>query len=198
MTQQIDRSKLRENFKKLRQDLSHQKRCLFNQQIQNNLLKTKIFQKSINIAFYIPTHNEVDVLPLVEIAWQQKKNCYFPILQETENNQKTGFLLFGLCNQHTLLRKNKYGISEPTLNTPQIEANKLDLVIVPVVGFDKNNNRLGFGSGYYDRTFAFKKQLLQSTKPYLIGVAYDFQRFENLPTKDWDVKMDLIITNCES
>lgn len=194
---QISRESLRKKLIELRRQLAIKERSLLNKKILSNFIQTPIFQQSKNIAFYIPMRGEVDILPVIEFALKKGKNCYLPILQEqeTENNKKSGYLLFGLCNQHTPLQKNKYGISEPVSSTPQIAASELDLAIIPIVGFDLANNRLGFGAGYYDRTFAFKNNVKTPIKPYLIGVAYELQKVEILPVADWDVKMDLIITN---
>ena len=71
------------------------------------------------------------------------------------------------------------------------------MIFLPVVAFDINGNRLGRGAGYYDRTLAFvNEQIEQGThiKPCLIGLAYEFQKIEQIITDKWDVALDIIVT----
>ena len=103
-------------------------------------------------------------------------------------------MLFLLHEKDDPLIKNRFGILEPLFDAKKIlKPEELDLVIAPLVGFDENANRLGLGGGYYDQTFAFKKQQRQN-KPYLIGIAYEMQKLASLAVMDWDVPMDMIIT----
>jgi len=102
-------------------------------------------------------------------------------------------MLFIKYEEGEQLIKNRLGILEPIFDAKKIiYPQKIDLVIVPLVGFDENANRLGNGGGYYDRTFIFKKQ--QPNKPYLIGIGYECQKIPSLDIKDWDVPMDMIVT----
>ncbi|MBT6938524.1 MAG: 5-formyltetrahydrofolate cyclo-ligase [Candidatus Marinimicrobia bacterium] len=89
-------------------------------------------------------------------------------------------------------RKNQYGILEP-ISDDIISAEQLDILFMPLVGFDKNKNRIGMGGGYYDRTLAFKNQKTVKN-PKLYGLAFDCQQVEKLETQDWDVPLDAIIT----
>ena len=89
---------------------------------------------------------------------------------------------------------SKYKIPEPKIISNKVIApEKLDLVIVPSLGFNHQNFRLGRGGGYYDHAFEFKKHN-QQIKPYLLGIGYEFQRLE-FTIKSWDIPMDKIITN---
>ena len=74
---------------------------------------------------------------------------------------------------------------------PLIEAkpiHQLDLIFLPVVAFDLSLTRLGYGAGYYDKTLA-------DCHPYLIGVAYEWQKQASIPTEPWDIKLDMVITD---
>lgn len=100
---------------------------------------------------------------------------------------------FAAYQAHTQLKLNRYGIAEPD-NLDFLPAAALDLVIVPLLGFDKHGQRLGSGAGHYDRTFAFLNNLVKPSKPVLIGLAYELQAVTTLPAASWDVRLDHIIT----
>ena len=89
--------------------------------------------------------------------------------------------------------KNRFGIKEP-ISTDIINADQLDILFMPLVGFDKDKNRIGMGGGFYDRTLAFKKQQKMAKNPKLIGLAFDCQQVEQLEVQEWDVPLDVIIT----
>lgn len=158
--------------------------------IIKKILRTKIFKQSKNIGFYLATNNEVDLKELIFAANIQKKNCYLPIAHSGKKN----ILIFIKYCCGDILIKNKWGIFEPIYNKSKtIEISALDLVIVPLVAFNNKNYRLGMGKGFYDQTFAHKIKNPEA-KPFLLGVAYDFQYTKFEPNK-WDVPMQKIITN---
>ena len=70
----------------------------------------------------------------------------------------------------------------------------LDLVLAPLVVFDPQRNRIGMGGGYYDRSFEFRKQA-QRDAPILIGVAHELQKVDQLIAEDWDVRLDMVVTD---
>ena len=83
--------------------------------------------------------------------------------------------------------KNKYGIDEP-IDKQEINKEFLDLMIVPLVGYDANCYRLGYGGGYYDR-------YLKDFNAPTIGLAYSFQYIEHYQSEDFDIPLDDIITD---
>ena len=98
-------------------------------------------------------------------------------------------------NPDDTLTPNRFGILEPTLEGNRlIPARNLDLVLVPLVAFDRTGKRLGMGKGYYDQTFAFLKQENTRKMPHLIGLAYGFQEIADLPMDDWDIPLYGIAT----
>ena len=108
------------------------------------------------------------------------KEIFLPIV---ENNFK---LKFSRVRKNTKLIKNKYGIYEP-FGTKKCSINELDLIFLPSVAVDKYHNRLGSGSGYYDRN------LRDIKNTYLIALAYDFQVMPEIPVENHDIKCDDII-----
>ena len=100
-----------------------------------------------------------------------------------------GELLRIVTYDKTCLKSGAYNIMEPDVDS-YFPVEKIELIIVPGVAFDKQKNRLGRGKGYYDR-------LLSNTNALKIGICYDFQLVEEIPTNPHDIKMDMIITpNC--
>lgn len=92
------------------------------------------------------------------------------------------------------LTKNRYGIPEPLDGAP-CAAEELDCVLMPLVAFSVNGARLGMGGGYYDRTFAFRRDPQAQASPQLVGIAYGLQQADSLPVEPWDVPLDAVITD---
>ena len=91
---------------------------------------------------------------------------------------------------------NRYNILEPELkNAELIAAENLDLVLVPLVAFDLSGNRLGMGAGFYDTTFSFLNNIKRPSKPYLLGLAYEWQKLATLEKENWDITLDAVITD---
>lgn len=97
------------------------------------------------------------------------------------------------------LVQNRYGIPEPDLSPESLLAPQdMDAVLVPLTAFDARGARLGTGGGYYDRSFAFLRDMPRPARPRLIGVGYDFQEAPELAAEPWDVPMDLIVTDART
>lgn len=90
-------------------------------------------------------------------------------------------------------RRNRLGIDEPESST-MINAKWLDIVFLPLVGFDMHGVRLGMGGGYYDRAFAFRRWRKAWHAPRLIGLAYSFQQIAELTATAHDVRLDAVVT----
>lgn len=87
---------------------------------------------------------------------------------------------------------NRFGIPEP-VQSRRHPPGILDLVVVPLVGFDAKCNRMGMGGGFYDRCFAHRLAR-QHSGPRLVGLAFDCQQVDELPVEPWDVPLDAIVT----
>lgn len=90
-------------------------------------------------------------------------------------------------------RLGAYDIPEAT-HVEVLAPSRLDVVFVPLLGFDARLARLGQGGGYYDSTFHFRRHRLNWRKPLLVGVAFDEQQLDALPVEPWDLRLDLVIT----
>jgi 5-formyltetrahydrofolate cyclo-ligase len=151
------------------------------------------FIASQHIAGYWPMQGEISPLPILEQALLVKKKWYLPIIKPLKEKS----LLFVEYRKDDLLTINRFGVLEPLLKKEAIfPAAKLDLVLVPLVAFDRFGQRLGMGKGYYDYTFAFLRKNTSPTlkKPYLLGLAYDLQETETIPQEGWDIPLNGILT----
>jgi 5-formyltetrahydrofolate cyclo-ligase len=96
------------------------------------------------------------------------------------------------------LHANRHGIPEPEVSPADTLApDALDVVLVPLLAFDRHGHRLGSGAGYYDRSFAFLATQARPARPLLVGVGYGFQQVERLPAQPWDVPLDYVATDAE-
>ena len=96
------------------------------------------------------------------------------------------------------IRSNRYGIPEPDSDPAHLlPPQQLDVVLVPLLAFDRAGNRLGMGAGYYDRTFAFLRGAPRPAQPVLVGIGYHFQEVDALAPQPWDVALDFVATERE-
>lgn len=124
---------------------------------------------------------------IIDAVWKAGKICYLPVL----TSDKT--LHFARYQRDDELQINQYHIPEPVGRQHFIPAEKLDLVLTPLVAFDRVGNRIGTGGGYYDRTFAFlfnKPEIV----PYMLGVAYQLQECNEIQPEPWDIKLNGVLT----
>ena len=147
-----------------------------------NLLKKIINLKNKIIGGYYPVNYEIDDLYILEELEKKKITIALPSIKK---NYKMNFIKCSLKNPFLI---NQYGIPEPSFGKVVYP----DILLVPLVAFDKKLNRLGYGAGYYDRLI---KSLKKKKKIITIGLAFDFQMFYSIPTSQYDQKLDYIITN---
>ncbi len=146
-------------------------------------IKHKFNKRKIIIGGYYPSDFEVNIMSFLKEASDKDYKLTLPVIE------KKNLMNFKLWKFHEVLKVNKYGIPEPNLFKKKMVP---DLILVPLVAFDKNCNRLGYGAGFYDR---YLKKILRIKKNFsCIGVAYDFQRYNKIPINKFDHKLDNIFT----
>jgi 5-formyltetrahydrofolate cyclo-ligase len=138
------------------------------------------------IALYASLPEELDTAPLIELARRRGCRLYLPRIE-----RRTGRMRFVSMGRQQSF--NHLGIAEP-IGGEVLGARWLDLVFLPLVGFDARGMRLGMGGGYYDRTFAFRRTRRVWKRPLLVGFAYDLQRVPHLESAPHDVLLDAIVT----
>lgn len=169
------------NKSDLRKQMLIKRRNIFNKKelstiIVNKIINLDIYKESRVVALYNSLKDEVETRDL--IIKSQDKTLLLPKII----NDKIEFIKI---NNNTKYKKSSFGVMEP-IGT--IYNGPIDIIIVPGVAFDRNLNRLGFGKGYYDKYLSHKDI-------YKIGICFNEQLLDTLPTDSFDIKMDLIITN---
>ncbi len=149
-----------------------------------SLLKKLFINKPAYLSFYYPSNYEVNTLNLLNLI-KRKKNIKL-LLPVIKPNSQMKFIRWDHLD---LLKVNKYGILEPAIRKKSLIPNA---VLVPLLAYDKNNYRLGYGKGYYDR---FLNRYLKLNKNIItIGVAFSFQKYNKLPISKFDARLDYILT----
>ncbi len=151
-------------------------------------LRAGMLLRARRIGFYLPQHGEFDVTPLLNQALWMGRECTLPVLPS-----RGRVMRFGRWQSGTRMQPNRYGIPEPIDARPR-PARQLDVLLMPLVGFDSAGHRLGMGGGFYDATLAFMRHRRHWRKPRLIGVAFECQKVEALPHDPWDMPLDAVLT----
>ncbi len=192
MTETTKRQQLRAELRARRQRLPAGQRIVAAEQLLNTLEQLPEFLVSENIAGYWATAGELSLHSAVARLLAREQHYYLPRLT---NNR--GELRFAPWKLGAALEPNRYGIPEPAAAAFDVAPDTLDLVLLPLLAFDRHGHRLGTGGGYYDRSFAFLAQLTRPSKPLLVGIGYSFQELPDLPRAHWDIPLDFIATEQE-
>ena len=174
------KSELRKKILKVRKKFNTKNIQIDFNHITKILKKEKITNKIIG--GYYPVNFELDDLALLRKFKKNKFNISLPIIK---NNFQMDFYSWSFSEP---LKINKYGIPEP-------EAKNIvypDVLLIPLVAFDKNLNRLGYGGGYYDRLI---EKLSKKKNIIKIGLAFSIQEIDKVPINMYDQKLDYIVTN---
>lgn len=151
--------------------------------IREKLFSLECVKKANAVCIFLSAFNEPDTITIVKRLWDRKCKVIVPV-----SDMETNTLLLSYIDSAEDLHKGAYGILEPAV-VKKID-DKIDVIIVPGLAFDRKGGRIGFGKGYYDR-------LLKNEKAVKIGLCYDFQLFGDIPKEAHDVSMNYIITEKE-
>ena len=176
----MPKSKLRKKIIKKGEKINKNNIQINSEKIISLLKKEKIYKKKIG--GYFPVNFEVDDLELLKKFEKKKFKISLPVIKK---NFQMNFYKWSFSEPLTV---NKYGIPEPQTKYLIYP----DILLIPLVGFDKNLNRLGYGGGYYDRFIA---RLSNKKKILKIGLALPIQQINKVPVNRYDQKLDYIVTN---
>jgi 5-formyltetrahydrofolate cyclo-ligase len=187
-----DQKTLRRQLRKIRLALSAREQAAAAKAALSRIRRHPKFRRARRIAGYFGTDGELNPMPLLEQAARMRKACYLPVLHPL----RPGLLWFVRWRPGDALIRNRFGIPEPVpRGSTLLAARRLDLVIVPLLGFDSSCRRLGMGGGYYDRSFAFVRRFRHVKRPFLLGLAHESQRVDKLHSEPWDVALDAVATD---
>ena len=173
------KSKLRDKVLKLRKSNS-KKSININPSNIYSYLKKKNYNLKI-IGGYYPTNYEIDDLEILNYFFDKGSTISLPKIKK--KNQMEFYEWY----QNDPLLINKYGIPEPLTNYRVYP----DILFVPLVAFDTEFNRLGYGGGFYDR---YIQKISKIKKVVKVGLAFSFQKLKTIPVNKHDKKLDIIIT----
>ncbi|MCW8126746.1 5-formyltetrahydrofolate cyclo-ligase [Microbulbifer halophilus] len=181
-----EKAELRRRMRTARRQLTVYQQRRHGRAATIQLSRSPLLQRAKHIGIYWPMDGELDIRWLIERFTD--KHFYLPVLPHAPRPQ----LRFRRWHGSPLTYRNRYRIPEP-VRGDSLSPRRLDLVLVPLVAFDRDGARLGMGAGFYDRTFAFKRPL-PGSGPTLIGAAHQLQCVAQLPTDSWDIPLGGVVT----
>lgn len=185
---------LRRRLRAQRRAVGPGERRVAGRALARQLARVRYLRGARRIAGYWPADGEIDIRPALERALAAGSQVYLPRLVQAPRPR----LCFAPWRPGARMEPNRYGIAEPVAPAGAVlTARQLDVIVLPLVGFDAAGNRLGMGGGWYDRSLAFRRRSRSAaaSRPRLLGVAYELQRLDRLAPRAWDVPVDLIVTD---
>lgn len=202
-----DKATLRKQLRARRAAVLPAQRHKAARQLLRLALQQRLLSRRRRIGFYLPTKNEIDILPVLRMALRMGVTCYLPVLPRRAlvNTGRRALWFSCIGNQPADLdpgrpgwRNNRYAIPEYLpRGVPKVRAQQLDLLLTPLLGFDRQGWRIGMGGGYYDASLAFLLRRRHWHKPHRVGVAYAAQEVVRAPHDAWDVPLDAVLTERE-
>lgn len=185
------RRELRQRLADQRQALPPAERIAAAQGLRRSLEQLPEYFTDARVAGYWASHGELPLNLVIPPLAARGQQFLLPVLGAGKR------LRFAPWTAGDAVQANRHGIPEPVAPLELLEPFQLDLVLVPVLGFDRRGNRLGHGGGYYDRSFAFLNDQVRPTEPLLVGIAYAFQELPEIDEQEWDVPLDFVATERE-
>ena len=181
----MEKNKIRKYVLQKRNAMSCDEKTAASKLVTCLVIQSQYFIEANKIGCYVSTNNEVETKYLNKAILESKKSLYLPKIRSKNRMD------FVVSHKKTMYQKNQYGIPEP-IDDKSVDVKSMDLIIVPLVAFDSNKNRIGMGGGYYDRKFNYLKN--SKMKPNLLGIAFDCQFHNKIQSDSWDVNLTNVIT----
>jgi 5-formyltetrahydrofolate cyclo-ligase len=144
------------------------------------------------VAGFVSTRSEIDTAPLLDRIRQLGIDVVLPRVS-------TGLLPPRLRFHHAAQREDLvfgiFGLLEPRSDTPEVALHEIDLFMVPGLAFDRRGTRVGYGGGYYDELAAYVRAHPDAANARFVGYCFDFQLLDACPTGEWDVPLDLVVSD---
>lgn len=176
------RDALRRQLRERRKALPAEQQATAARAVAEHIHKLPGWDAARHIGLYWPNDGELGTQPLAQACRAQGKRTYLPVLTQ----QRT--LVFREWLDNQAMQANRYGIPEPDSSHRSRTAGELDVLVMPLVGWQRDGYRLGMGGGFYDRTLADARGLL------CVGLAYACQQITDLNGAAWDIPVHWVLT----
>ncbi|MCE6977462.1 5-formyltetrahydrofolate cyclo-ligase [Pseudomonas frederiksbergensis] len=188
----LPRPQLRRMLRKARRALTPSQQREAARGLYKQLAQHPLFRRAKHISLYLPNDGEIDPHLLMRAAQRRGKAIYLPVLSAWPRTK----MVFQRIHPGEKLKPNRFRIPEPRHNIArQRKVWALDLVLLPLVGFDDVGGRLGMGGGFYDRSLAYLARRKNWRKPTLLGLAHECQKVQRLAQASWDVPLQGTVTD---
>ena len=188
------RHALRRRMRKKRAALSAPERLAVAEAVGEVLSELPELLTDQYVAGYWAVGGEVSLHKIVHPLLRREQTYLLPVLSPDGDPS----LKFAPWRPGAVVAPNRYGIPEPQCAPEELaEAAEIELVLLPLLAFDRRGYRLGSGAGYYDRSFAVLSEGERPAIPLLVGVAYSFQEVERIDNEPWDIPLDFVATEHE-
>lgn len=182
----LSRQQLRRQLRKARRALTRSQQREAARGLYRQLTQHPLFRRARHVSLYLPMDGEIDPRLLLRAAQRRGKITYLPVLSAWPRTK----MVFQRVRAGEAFRPNRFRIPEPRINPgKQRKIWALDLVLMPLVGFDNEGGRLGMGGGFYDRSLAYRMRRKTWKKPTLLGLAHECQKVQRLAQASWDVPL---------
>ncbi len=182
----LSRPQLRRLLRKARRALNRAEQRRAAQGLYRQLAQNPLFRRARHVSLYLPMDGEIDPRLLLREAQRRGKKTYLPVLSAWPQTK----MVFQRVRTGERFRPNRFRIPEPRIDArKQRKIWALDLILMPLVGFDDQGGRLGMGGGFYDRSLAYQARRKAWQKPVLLGLAHECQKVEKLAVASWDVPL---------
>ena len=179
------KSSLRNELRHRRSGIPTPERATYDAAIRQHLSRLVNSRHSGAIACYWPFNGEPDFTPLFKQWLSDGRELALPVVSKNKDHA----MKFHAYRPDTRLVKSGFGIMEPT-ESGVVLLDGFDLLITPLVGYDRYGNRLGMGSGYYDRHL---ESLREMQTPLRVGVAYSLQEVDPIDKNHWDIPLHGVV-----
>jgi 5-formyltetrahydrofolate cyclo-ligase len=184
----LSKSRLRAELRRRRRELGVAAQRVAALAMVRQVVALPAWPGARRIALYLATDGEIDTTPLSDLARAQGKALFLPVIEAGDT------LAFAAWPAGGPLLRNSYGIAEPAGGAARSPVTELDILFLPLVGWDRRGGRLGMGGGFYDRTLSAVAGRA-APGPLLVGLAHALQESERIPREAWDISLDFVATD---
>lgn len=187
-----ERNALRQQLRRKRRAIPQREQARAAVAVAHLLGRHPLIKPGARIGVYLAFPGELSLQPFIALAWSRRCQLFVPHITHRGRRQMAFYRLL----PNSPLQVHDWGMAQlrNVARQQQYDTRRLDVVLVPTVGFDAYGNRLGMGGGFYDRHFARLTRIGSWRRPRLIGVAYACQEVARLDTQPHDVRLALIVT----